>query len=134
MSSPVTADASGRELASWLRRIVALLVDWVASSLVVFAVLGSSRYQHDSFAPLAVFFLEASFGTALVGGSFGQLVARIRVLRLDGRPLSLGMALLRTLLICLVVPPLVFKADGRGLHDVLTSSAAYRLPTVAPRA
>lgn len=124
-----TASTDSRELASWPRRILALVVDWVASSLVTVAALGVERYQHDSFAPLLVFFLEAAFGTALVGGSFGQLVTRIRVRRLDGCPVSLGMALLRTFLICLVVPPLVFRSDGRGLHDVVTSSGAYRLPT-----
>ena len=25
----------------------------------------------------------------------------------------------------LVVPPLVFRADGRGVHDLLTNSAAF---------
>jgi hypothetical protein len=24
-----------------------------------------------------------------------------------------------------VIPPLVFRQDGRGLHDLLTNSAAY---------
>ena len=65
--------------------------------------------------------------TGLAGGSFGQLLLGIRVLRLDGQPLGLLRALLRTVLICLVIPPLVFKPDsGRGLHDIWTGSAAFR--------
>ncbi len=32
----------------------------------------------------------------------------------------------RTLLICLVIPPLIFRSDtGRGLHDLAVGSAAY---------
>jgi hypothetical protein len=49
------------------------------------------------------------------------------VLRTDGRPLSLLLALARTALICAVIPPLVYKPEsGRGLHDLWTGSAAYR--------
>ena len=58
---------------------------------------------------------------ALSGGSFGQLATRLRVVRTDGsgRPLGLLTALLRQVLICLVIPPLVFRPDGRGLHDMI---------------
>ncbi len=36
------------------------------------------------------------------------------------------MALARTLLICVVIPPLIFETQtGRGLHDRWTGSAAY---------
>lgn len=120
----------GLEVASWARRIGALLIDGVASALVTLAVLGPEGYSNSSFGPLVVFFLETGFGTAIAGGSFGQLLTRIRVLRTDGRPVSLLRALLRSLLVCVVVPPLVFRPDGRGLHDLATDSAAYRLPHV----
>lgn len=105
------------------------MIDGVASALVAIAILGSyDAYLNNSFAPLIVFFLETGVGTAMLGGSFGQMLTRVRVLRTDGRPLSLLMALLRSLLVCLVVPPLVFRPDGRGLHDMATGSGAYRLP------
>ncbi len=75
---------------------------------------------------LGVFAVEVTLLTTLAGGSFGQLLTRVRVLTTDGRPLSLLLALARTLLICVVVPPLIFKPDsGRGLHDLWTGSAAY---------
>jgi uncharacterized RDD family membrane protein YckC len=45
---------------------------------------------------------------------------------LDGRPVSLLLALLRTALICLVVPPLVYNPDRRGLHDLLTGTLTVR--------
>jgi uncharacterized RDD family membrane protein YckC len=121
------------EYASWPRRIGALVIDWIVCGLVTALVVGSHRYANDpatSWVVLGVYLLEATVGTAVAGGSFGQLVTGIRVWRTDGRPLNLLAALLRTFLICLVVPPLIFKPDsGRGLHDLATNAAAYRLPT-----
>ena len=119
------------EYASWPRRIAALVIDWILATLVTIGLVGLGDYsRHGSNANwvvLGVFALEVTLLTALAGGSFGQLIVRIRVLRTDGRPLSLLMALARTLLICVVIPPLIFKNDsGRGLHDLWTGSAAYR--------
>ncbi len=117
------------DYASWSRRIVALVLDWVASTLVTVGVIGLGDYVDNpssGWVVLGVFALEVSVLTALAGGSFGQLLTRVRVLTTEGRPLSLLLAVVRTLLICVVVPPLVFKPQtGRGLHDLWTGSAAY---------
>jgi uncharacterized RDD family membrane protein YckC len=125
---PPPDPAAGLDLASWGRRVGALLVDGVASALVALVILGPEGYSNSNWAPLIVFFVQSSFGTALAGGSFGQLATRLRVLGTDGRPLSLFRAMLRQLLVSLVIPPLVFRPDGRGLHDLWTDSAAYALP------
>jgi len=127
MSENAGAPPTGLELASWVRRVCARLVDGIAGALVALALLGPEGYNRSTWAPLVIFFVQTTIGTALIGGSFGQLLLRVRVLRVDGRPLSLLASLLRTLLICLVVPPLVFKPDGRGLHDLATRSAAFRV-------
>ena len=41
----------------------------------------------------------------------------IRVARVDGKPVGLVMGLVRTVLLLVVVPALVFDKDLRGLHD-----------------
>ncbi len=117
------------EYASWSRRIIALILDWAASTLVTVGVIGPGNYLDDpnsGWVVLGVFALEVSLLTTLAGASFGQLLTRVRVLTTEGRPLNLLLAMMRTLLVCLVVPPLVFKPEtGRGLHDLWTGSAAY---------
>jgi uncharacterized RDD family membrane protein YckC len=40
--------------------------------------------------------------------------------------LALWRAVVRTALLCLLVPALVVDADGRGLHDRLTDTAVVR--------
>ncbi len=111
------------ETASWVRRTVALFIDWVASTLVVVVIIGPEAWSEDrvsGFYTMGVFVLESALLMALVGGSFGQIATNIRVIRTDGtrRPPDLLRAVVRQLLICLVIPPLVFKPDGRGLHDL----------------
>lgn len=118
------------EYASWPRRIAALVIDWIVSTLVTIGIVGLGDYARQggssSWVVLGVFAVEVTVLTTLAGGSFGQLLVRIRVLRTDGRPLSLLLALARTLLICVVIPPLIYRPDsGRGLHDLWTGSAAY---------
>lgn len=116
-------------VASWTRRTGALVIDWLASTLVVIAVLGADRWSETNASgwTLLVFWLQASIFTATLGGSFGQVVLRIRVMRLDGRRLDIARALLRSLLICVVIPPLVFNADQRGLHDLAADAVPVSL-------
>ena len=121
--------AQGRgSAAGWVRRIVALFVDWIACVLVATAFAGSAVQGHGwaAWLPLLVFWLEASVFTALLGGSFGQLALRIAVVHLDGGPVSLLVALARTLLICVVVPPVIYNRDRRGLHDLVASTITVR--------
>ncbi|HEU0041668.1 MAG TPA: RDD family protein [Jiangellaceae bacterium] len=118
--------------ASWARRVLALLVDWFASTLVVLVVIGPGGWSDDRFSgfyTLGVFVLESTVLTALSGGSFGKLATRLRVVRVDGsyRPPDLLRSLLRAVMVCLVVPPLVFRPDGRGLHDMACGTATTTL-------
>ena len=116
-------------VAGWPRRILALCVDWIASLLVAGFFVGPGVLSSDgaeSWTTLLVFFVEVSVFTALVGGSFGQLLAKVAVVRLDGTPVNLLLAMVRTFLICVVVPPVIYNRDQRGLHDLATGTVTLR--------
>lgn len=140
---PVTEPAAW-ETASWPRRVLALLVDWFASSLVVAVIVGPGRFFGDQsknpdslpgILTIVVFVLETALLTALSGGSFGKLVTRLRTVRNDhtGRPVGLLPALARSILVAAVVPPLVFRPDGRGLHDLMAGTATVTLEAARSR-
>ncbi len=117
-------------IAGWGRRTLALLLDWVASMMVVGLFVGPDLWSGTGsvqWAPLVVFAAERWVLTSLTGGSLGQLLTRIRVVRTDGTALGPGRALVRTLLICLVIPPVVYNRDQRGLHDLAVDSIAVRI-------
>ncbi len=107
------------------RRVVALFIDWVAAMIISRALVGSPETTLESFATLGIFALEVTVLTWLWGASFGQRLVGIRVV---GRTRRLGLiaAALRTFLICIVIPPVIWDADGRGLHDRAVDSVVVR--------
>jgi uncharacterized RDD family membrane protein YckC len=122
--------AEGRgSVVGWGRRILALCIDWFASILVGAAVVGRGVLSSDgweAWVPMLVFLVEVSLLTTLAGGSFGQLVLRIAVIRPDRRPVNLLVSVVRTALICVVVPPLIYNRDRRGLHDLAAGTVTVR--------
>lgn len=110
------------------RRIGAILIDWIASTLVALVWLGAGSYatQEFSLTTLGIFFGEITLLTWLTGGSFGQRVTGIRVVSVDGGRVSLPRLALRTALICLVIPAVVYDSDGRGLQDRAARSIVVR--------
>lgn len=123
-------------VASWGRRIAALVIDWIACVLVARALFGSGVTTGGAaqFWTLGVLVVEGTLGTALAGGTFGHLVMRLAVVRLDSsagsgqpaKPVGLLQALVRMVLICLVVPPLIFNRDNRGVHDFVAGTVVIR--------
>jgi hypothetical protein len=105
----------GLRQASLGRRLFALCLDWLASSLV--ARLLVSEQQISGWVTLLVFFAEVVLFTTLLGGSAGQVIVGIRVVDIDtGLRIGVLPTIIRSALICLVVPPLL-SVNGRGLHD-----------------
>jgi uncharacterized RDD family membrane protein YckC len=82
---------------------------------------------HSQYWTIVVFAVEVYVLTALTGFTVGKRIVGLRVVRLDGRPVGLWWALLRTLLLLAVVPPLVFDGDLRGLHDKAADTLVIRI-------
>jgi len=110
------------------RRLVALIIDWFVSLGVTLLVFREVSYGStaSSFATLAVFAGEVIVFTWLLAGSFGQRLLGVRVVRVDGGRLGLGRIILRTVLLCLVVPAVIWDSNGRGLHDRAAGSIVVR--------
>ena len=60
------------------------------------------------------------------GEDLGKLLLRIRVVRLDGKMVGLGWALVRTLLLLLIAPPLIADHDLRAMHDRASNTVVVR--------
>lgn len=124
------------ETASWGRRVLALVVDWFASLLVVslFVPVFGTTGGPSSLYTLLVFVAESALLTCTAGGSFGKLATRLRVVRVeDGGRLDPLRSLGRAILVALVIPPLVFRPDRRGLHDMATGSATVTVDVAKAR-
>lgn len=118
------------ETASWGRRVLALVIDLVASCAALAPFVGVHEAFFGPWA-LPAFAVQSIIFMPLVGGSFGQVVTRLRVVRIDGdpRPLDLLRTIARQIMVAIVVPPLIFRHDGRGAHDLACNTATVTLTT-----
>lgn len=115
-------------MAGWSRRIVALFVDWFACLAIAGVLTEQFGWDTVGVSSLAVLvlFAEMSLLVGLLGTSLGHRLLGLRVARLDGRPVGIPSAMLRSLLLCLVIPPVVYDRDRRGLHDLASGTIVLR--------
>ena len=95
------------------RRLLALLVDWFMC-LAIANLIGSA----NPFLAPGLFALEHFLLVATLGYTVGHRIFGIEVRRLDGHVPGLVKTLIRTALVVLVIPALIFNRDNRGLHDL----------------
>lgn len=120
-------------VAGWSRRLGALLIDWLACSMIALAFFYHPTAGHPAdvlvtprlWTPV-VFGIEDFLLTALTGVTIGKRLLGLRVIRLDGRPVGLPRAFVRTMLLMLVVPAMMMDSDLRGLQDKAAGTIVVR--------
>ena len=118
-------------VAGFGRRLGALFVDWVICLLIAAAVTGDAAFATDNpvhpLWPLGILAVEYVVLMSLTGRTIGMRLFGIGVVRLDGGRLAPGWVVVRTLLLMMVVPAVVYDRDQRGLHDKAAGAVAVRL-------
>jgi len=103
------------------RRLGALVIDWLLCTVIAVAAF------HSQYWTIAIFGVEVWLLTALTGFTIGKRLLRMRVVRLDGQPVGLIWSFVRTILLLVVVPAVIFDADLRGLHDKAANTIVLRI-------
>jgi uncharacterized RDD family membrane protein YckC len=109
------------------RRLGALAVDWAMSILIASQLITQSYDQTSSNWALLVFFVMSALTVGTIGFTPGKRLFGLRVVALDTGRVNPWRSLLRTALLCLAVPALIWDRDGRGLHDRLARTAEVRI-------
>jgi uncharacterized RDD family membrane protein YckC len=110
-------ESGPRSIARPGRRIGALALDWGLSVVVSIAF-----FHYDPFVTMGIFALTQVVFLTVVSGSIGQLVFRMRVVPLAGGWIGVWRPIIRTLLLCAVVPALIWNRDQRGAHDIVAGT------------
>ena len=140
----IPGDGAG-SAASLVRRSVALVIDWVLSMAVASVfwpdpnAVGPRLLGAQPWATLLVFVVATVVLVGLLGHTVGHRLLGVRVARLvtdtstgvvvrlpaPGPP-GIPAAAVRTVLLALVIPAVVWDRSGRGMHDVAARTIIVR--------
>ncbi|MGW4434692.1 RDD family protein [Streptomyces sp. NPDC004596] len=109
------------------RRLGALAVDWGLCVLIAYGLITHGDSPATSNWALLLFFVMSVLTVGTIGFSPGKRLFGIRVVALETGTVNPARALLRTVLLCLAIPALIWDRDGRGLHDRLAKTVEVRL-------
>ncbi|WP_406287184.1 RDD family protein [Embleya sp. NBC_00896] len=115
-------------MASTQRRLVALVIDWGICYLIALSFMGGGDINAagTSWGTLVLFAAENLLLVSTIGWTFGKRIMGIRVVSVTRATLSPLAVVVRTLLLCLVIPPAIYDRDGRGFHDKSVGTAVVR--------
>lgn len=109
------------------RRFGAIFVDWALCMLIAYGLFARGDQQAAGNWALGVFLVLSVLTVGTIGCTPGKRLLRIKVVAEDGGRLGSGRVLVRSVLLCLVIPALVWDRDGRGLHDRLARAVQIRI-------
>ena len=111
------------------RRIGGLMIDWVMSYVIALIWLGLPTLTQPGpgqFAILGIFVALQIIAIPALGGSIGHRIVGLAVMPLRGGWVGLWRPVVRSLLLGIVVPALVWDSDQRGFHDKIAGTVLVR--------
>jgi len=114
-------ESGPRSIARPGRRFLALAIDWGTAIIISVAF-----FSYDAWATLAIFAVAQAVFLLTANGSVGHLLLGMRVVPIAGGYLGVWRPFVRTILLCLVIPAVIWDRDQRGMHDRLIATVLVR--------
>lgn len=107
------------------RRVIAIVLDWGIAMLIalLLAPYNSPVYtwfSYGIFLGMQVLFIPT------IGGSIGHRIAGLRVMSIADGWVGIWRPIVRTILLGLIIPLLVWDSDQRGFHDKIAGTVLIR--------
>lgn len=121
-----------RSIARVGRRIGALAIDYLAATIIATGFFGFDQFALpgeaglSQFAPMMVFAALQIIFIPIAGGSPGHRILGMRVVRFGGGWVGVWRPIVRTLLLVIVIPAVIWDTDQRGLHDKAAGTVLIR--------
>ncbi|GHB23769.1 MULTISPECIES: RDD family protein [Streptomyces] len=109
------------------RRFGALFIDWLVCMVIAYGLLARGDQQVAGNWALGVFLVMSLLTVGTIGSTPGKRILGLRVIAEDGGRLGAVRVIVRTVLLLLVIPALVWDRDSRGLHDRLGRAVQVRI-------
>ncbi|WP_127793377.1 RDD family protein [Agromyces sp. LHK192] len=114
-----------RSVARAGRRIAALVIDY-GLALVIALLFAPYQSLAHNWITFAVFALMQVLFIPTIGGSLGHRLLGMHVVPLGGGWIGLWRPIVRTALLIVVLPALVWDSDQRGFHDKVAGTILIR--------
>ncbi|MFH8792987.1 RDD family protein [Streptomyces sp. NPDC017941] len=109
------------------RRIGAIAVDWGLCMVIAYGLLARDNPQAMGNWALVILLVMSLLTVGTVGSTPGKRLLGLRVIGEDGGRLGFVRVLIRSVLLCIGIPALIWDRDGRGLHDRLARAVQVRI-------
>ncbi|MEU6050421.1 RDD family protein [Streptomyces xanthochromogenes] len=109
------------------RRFAAIFIDWALCALIAYQLIARGNPHSASNWALLVFLVLGVLTVGTVGFTPGKRLLGLRVVAEEGGRLGIVRVVVRTVLLCLAIPALIWDRDGRGLHDRLARAVQVRI-------
>ncbi len=106
-----------RSVARFGRRLGGIAIDWAIAYGLSWLFFRAKDGTANPWINLAVFAVLQVLFLLFFNASVGHLLLRMRVVPVRGGSLAPWRPLVRTVLLCLAIPALIWDRDQRGLHD-----------------
>ncbi len=103
------------------RRLGALAID-----LATAALIGYAFFHYNPIATNVIFAIVQIVFIPTLGGSPGHRLVGLRIALVRGGWVGLWRPIVRTALLFLIIPALIWDADQRGLHDKAAGTVLIR--------
>ncbi|MEU9303548.1 RDD family protein [Streptomyces sp. NPDC048269] len=109
------------------RRLAGVALDWTGCLLIAYGLITGGDMVAARGWTLWLFLALSILTVGTVGFTPGKRIVGLRVVSEDGGRLGIVRVVVRTLLLALVIPALIWDRDGRGLHDRLARAVQVRI-------
>ena len=109
------------------RRIGALVVDWALCMLIAYGLVTHGYNQATGNWALVILLVLSVLTVGTIGSTPGKRIFGLRVASVNGGRLGAIRVVIRSVLVCLAIPALIWDRDGRGLHDRLAGAVQVRI-------
>ena len=103
------------------RRAGGIVVDWACA-----VVISIAFFDYNPLATSLIFVVVQSLFIPTIGGSPGHRLFGMRVQRVTGGWPGVWRPVVRSVLLALVIPAVIWDADNRGVHDKAAGTVLVR--------
>lgn len=108
------------------RRFGAIAVDWALCMLIAYGLFSGGDSQATGNWALGILLALNVLTVGTLGYTPGKRLLGLRVVSEHGGRLGFGWTAVRSVLLCLAIPALIWDRDSRGLHDRLGRAVQVR--------